>query len=585
MAFLVVEKEALVVYRWLYSPQCSRRCQGEVTAPTRLPTRRSVSTPWLKRWLLGAGLWLLIQLLAACGGGSSPSTSAQQPLPAAQQVLVFPNVGTKDISTLDPAQGPDANSALAVNMIYSGLVRATADLSVVPDQATWQVSSDQRVYTFHLKPGITFSDGTPVTAQTYVFTLTRQLLPEVKSPIASFFEGFIAGAADVAAGKTRTLSGVRALDNLTLQITLIRPTPFFLEVLTNPLFDPLNPALIEKYGQANWANQAAGNALGTGPFMVKSWLHNVKMVLVPNPHYYGPRPRLREVDMLFVSDPATAFKAYEAHQYSFIWNIPPDELGRARQMPGFVQRSLLQTDLLFFYTRKPPFDKTAVRQAFAYAIDKKTLAHAIFKDAVLPASTIIPPGMPGYQADYPGLPYDRAKARSLLLSVYPDIGKVPPVVFTYPSSQVSQSEAAALQQMWQSALGLQVKLRAMDLTTYNEELSKHLVQVGFIQWTADFPDPYDWLTLNLSSGSPNNNGEWSNPQFDHLVTQAEQESGEARLRTYNEAERLAIEDVGWLPLDHQALAAVIPSWLHGVTLNGLGLYFDDWSAVYLLQHE
>ncbi|RAQ97322.1 hypothetical protein A4R35_17415 [Thermogemmatispora tikiterensis] len=532
----------------------------------------------------GAALWVLVILLAACGGSSSPSSNSQQPLAAAQQVLIFPNVGTKDISTLDPAQGPDANSALAVSMLYSGLVRTTADLSVVPDQATWQVSPDQRVYTFHLKPGITFSDGTPITAQTYVFTLTRQLLPEVKSPIASFFEGFIEGAAEVAAGKSRTLSGVRALDNQTLQITLTRPTPFFLEVLTNPLFDPLNPALIQKYGQVNWASQAAGNAIGSGPFMVKSWLHAVKMVLVPNPHYYGPRPRLREVDMLFVSDPATAFKAYEAHQYSFIWNIPPDELVRARQMPGFIQRALLQTDLLFFYTRKPPFDKTAVRQAFAYAIDKKTLAHAIFKDAVLPANTIIPPGMPGYQANYAGIPYDRAEARRLLQSVYPDIRTMPPVVFTYPSSQVSQSEAAALQQMWQSALGLQVRLQGMDLTTYNDELSKHLVQMGFIQWTADFPDPYDWLTLNLTSGSPNNNGEWSNPQFDRLVAQADQESGEARLRTYNEAERVAIEDVGWLPLDHQALAAVIPPWLHGVTLNGLGLYFGDWSAVYLLQH-
>ncbi|WP_223258382.1 peptide ABC transporter substrate-binding protein [Thermogemmatispora tikiterensis] len=569
--------------RWLQSLYAGRH-QGEVAASTRLPTRRSASSCWPKRLWPGAALWVLVILLAACGGSSSPSSNSQQPLAAAQQVLIFPNVGTKDISTLDPAQGPDANSALAVSMLYSGLVRTTADLSVVPDQATWQVSPDQRVYTFHLKPGITFSDGTPITAQTYVFTLTRQLLPEVKSPIASFFEGFIEGAAEVAAGKSRTLSGVRALDNQTLQITLTRPTPFFLEVLTNPLFDPLNPALIQKYGQVNWASQAAGNAIGSGPFMVKSWLHAVKMVLVPNPHYYGPRPRLREVDMLFVSDPATAFKAYEAHQYSFIWNIPPDELVRARQMPGFIQRALLQTDLLFFYTRKPPFDKTAVRQAFAYAIDKKTLAHAIFKDAVLPANTIIPPGMPGYQANYAGIPYDRAEARRLLQSVYPDIRTMPPVVFTYPSSQVSQSEAAALQQMWQSALGLQVRLQGMDLTTYNDELSKHLVQMGFIQWTADFPDPYDWLTLNLTSGSPNNNGEWSNPQFDRLVAQADQESGEARLRTYNEAERVAIEDVGWLPLDHQALAAVIPPWLHGVTLNGLGLYFGDWSAVYLLQH-
>ncbi len=524
---------------------------------------------------------LLLVLLAACGGAAS-TPSGRQPLPAAQQVLVFPNVGTQDISTLDPAQGPDANSALAVGMIYSGLVRSASDLTVVPDQATWTISPDNRVYTFHLKNGLAFSDGTPVTAQTYVYTLTRQLLPAVKSPIASFFEGFIAGAADVAAGKTTTLQGVRALDDHTLQITLTQPTPFFLEVLTNALFDPLNAAVIQRSGQAAWANQVAGSPVGTGPFMVKEWDHNVKMILVPNPHYYGPRPRLSEVEMLFVNDPATAFKAYEAHQYSFIWNIPPTYLAQARQRAGFTQRPLLQSDLLFFYTKKAPFNQTAVRQAFAYAIDKKTLAHAIFKDAVVPASTIIPPGMPGYQPDYAGLPYDRAKARSLLRSVYPDVSKVPAITFTYPSSQVSVSEAAALQQMWQSALGIQVKLQNMDLTSYNDELSKHAVQMGFIQWTADFPDPYDWLTLNLTSGSPNNNGEWSNPQFDQLVAQAEKESGDARIRTYNRAEQIAIEDVGWLPLDHETLAALIPAQVHGVSLNGEGLYFGDWSQVYLL---
>jgi oligopeptide transport system substrate-binding protein len=529
----------------------------------------------------------LLVLLAACGGSATTTSSTTgngTPTLASQQVLHFPNVGISDSASLDPALGPDANTGQIVSMIYSGLVRSDIHLNVIPDQATWEISADNKVYTFHIKPGITFSDGMPVTARMYVYTLTRALLPEVKSGIASFFEGAIVGADAVNAGKTTTLTGVKAVDDATLQITLTHPAPYFLEVLTNSLYFPLNKSVIDQYGQGGWPNHVAGTGVGTGPFMVKQWDHKVKMILVPNPHYYGAKTRLSEVDMYFVADPATAFKSYQARQYDFIWNITPEDQQTAKSLPGFVRKSLLQTDLLFFHNKMPPFNNAAVRQAFAYAIDKTTLVHAIFKDAVVVAPTIIPPGMPGYQANYAGIPYDKDKARMLLQSVYPDVSKVPPVTFSYPSGQVSTPEAAALQQMWQTALGVRVNLRSVDLVAYNTETTKHTVQFGFTQWGADFPDPYDWLALNLTTNASNNNGEWSNSEFDQTIAQAEQMAGDQRISLYYKAEQIAIQDVGWLPIDHQALAAVIPSWIHGVSLNGNGLYFGDWSDIYILQH-
>ncbi|HEY7414980.1 MAG TPA: peptide ABC transporter substrate-binding protein [Ktedonobacteraceae bacterium] len=521
---------------------------------------------------------ILVVLLVLVGCGSNPSSSL-----ASRQVLTLPNVGTEEIGVLDPAQGPDANSAVAVNMIYSGLVKVDKNLGVLPDQATWDISSDKKVYTFKLRPDIKFSDGTQVTAQDYVYTWTRALLPEVGSPIATFFESNIVGASDVNNGKTKTLSGVKALDAHTLQVTLTQSTPYFLEDLTTPLFDPLNHSLIDKYGQKNWTQHVMEGA-GTGPFSVKTWNHRVSMIFVPNQYYYGPKTKLTEVDMPIVNDPSTAFKAYRAGQYSLIWNILPTDQQAAEGLPGFMRQSLLQTDLLFFDNAKPPFNNVAVRQAFAYAIDRNELVHAVFKDTVQPAPTIIPPGMPGYQPNYPGLPYNRAKAKQLLQSVYPDVTKLPSITFSYPSSQVSSNEVAALQQMWQNALGIQVKVNAIDLTSYNDKTAKHLIQFGFTQWGADFPDPYDWLALNLTTNAGNNNGQWSNATFDHTIAQAETLDGQARLALYNKAEQIAIQDVGWLPIDHQALAAVIPSWVHGVTLNGDGLYFGDWSNVYISQH-
>ncbi len=528
----------------------------------------------------------LLLILAACGGSASttPTTSGTHPL-ASSQVLVFPNVGTQDLGVLDPAQGPDANSAIAVGMIYSGLVKFDQNLEVVPDQAySWTISPDNKTYTFKLKPGIMFSDGTPVTAQTYVYTLMRQILPQVQGGFAQGFFGIIDGASDVINGKTTALRGVKALDDSTLQITLTQPAAYFLDLMATSFCFPLNEKVIARYGQKDWVNHAAGNGIGTGPFMVKEWDHNVKMVLVPNPHWYGAKTKLTEVDMLFVSDPSTAFKSFQAGQYNFDWNITVQDLAIAKNMPGFTRESQLQTDLLFFNNKMAPFDKPAVRQAFAYATDKATLVNAIFKGAAVVAPTIIPPGMPGYQVGYQGLPYDKNKALAALESAYPDVSKVPSITFTYPSSQISSLEAQALQQMWQTALGIRVNLLSVELNAYNTETTNRQVQFGFTQWTADFPDPYDWLALNLLSSAAGNDGSWSNAQFDQAVMQAEQASGNARIQLYNQAEQIAITDVGWLPLDHQTLSAVIPSWVHGVTLNNTGLYFGDWSGVYLLQH-
>ena len=137
--------------------------------------------------------------------------------------------------------------------------------------------------------------------------------------------------------------------------------------------------------------------------------------------------------------------------------------------------------------------------------------------------------------------------------------------------------------MWQDALDIHVNLRPIDLNAYNTETNNHHIQFGFMQWSADFPDPYDWLALNLLSTASGNSGEWHNAHFDQTVMQAEKASGDARIKLYNQAEQIAIQDVGWLPIDHEAVAAIIPSWVHGVNLNGNGLYFGDWSNVYLLQ--
>ena len=535
-------------------------------------------------------LLCFVLLLSGCGNGVSNIPPAptrpksSEPKLAARQVLTFPNAGIADSASLDPAIVTDSNTSLILSMVYSGLVRDDRNLNVVPDQATWDISADNTIYTFHLKPDIFFSDGTPVTAQTYEYSLTRALLPEVQSPTASLFEGAIVGASDVLRGKSKVLSGVKALDSQTLQIRLLHSTPYFLQMLTNAPYFPVNKQLIEQFGQSDWPNHLVGNGAGTGPFMVKEWDRSVKMVLVPNPYYYDAKTKLTTVNMFFEFDPSVAYKSYSAGQYDFTWNITPADQVAAKGLPGFTRSTLLETDALFLNTTMPPFDNPVVRQAFAYATDKVTLAHSVFNDTVVPANTIIPPGIPGYVQHYSGIPYDKNQAQTLFQSVYSDVTTVPPITFSYPSSEVSQKEAVALQQMWQDALGISVTLRSVEPTAYASELDNHEIQFGFTQWTADFADPYDCLALNLLSTSAGNAGDWSNATFDSTLLLADRISGPARLSLYAQAEAIAVQDVGWLPLDHQMLAAIIPSWVHGISLNANGLYFGNWSGVYVLQH-
>src|SRR5438876_1819916 len=350
------------------------------------------------------------------------------------------------------------------------MVRADQYLKVIPDQATWQISTDNKVYTVQINPAVSFSDGTPVTAQSYIYTWTRALLPEVASPNAASLEAPIAGASAVSSGKATSIKGLKALDAHTFQVTLTRPAPYFLATLTNALFFPLNQNVIERYGQANWTDHAATVGVGTGPFKIKLWEHDVQIVLIPNPYYYGKKTRLQEVDMIFVNDPTTAYQFYRAGRFTLMWNITQADLLAAEGSGGFVHTPLVQTDTLLFDTTQPPFNNVAVRQAFAYATDKTTLANSTFQNAVVPAPTLLPPGIPGYQATYAGIPFDRQKAKDLFQSIYPpDTGQTPAITFSYPSSLVSGYEAQALVQMWQNALQIPITLRPLEPNAYFEE--------------------------------------------------------------------------------------------------------------------
>ncbi|GCE28348.1 ABC transporter substrate-binding protein [Dictyobacter alpinus] len=540
-------------------------------------------SPYIRVRRLSATLLMLctaLLLLTSCGGPASGTITLTngQPTLASDQVLTIPLIGTADVPSFDPTSEPTASTKILYSMLYSGLVRTDNNLQPVSDQATWTISADQKQYTFHLKPDLTFGDGSPVTARSYVDSWTYAARPANASSQVATLMSIIKGARELHAGQSKTLSGVQASDDHTLRVSLTKPAPYFLAALASPLFAPVNQKLMAAYGEQPWSVEGAMQGLGSGPFVVKDLTRAVKMTLVPSPHYAGNKPVLKQVNVYFVNDPRVAYTANRAGRYDLVWDLAPQDQLPAAKLKGFSRPEQLQTDAFFFDTSKAPFDNLALRQAFAHALDKKDFAQTVLNSSVSPAETLLPTAMPGYQPQADT--FNATKAKSLLKSVDP----LPAITFAYPTSRVTPAMTVALQSAWKKNLGIQVNLRPLEDQAYQQALANHDVQFGIISWQTTIADPYLFTSPFLSS-SDQNVSQWHNPDYDRLLAQAETQTGSERLALYQQAEQQLLSQAVIVPLDHQQLAALLPAWLRGVSVNAAGLSFGDWSQVAVLDHK
>jgi ABC-type transport system substrate-binding protein len=506
-----------------------------------------------------------------------------------QQILVWPNVGVTDLPQLDPAFASDGNSAQAVELIFSGLVKLNQQLQIVPAAAaSWQVSPDGKTYTFSLADQLRFGNGAPVTSQDVIYSLTRSLrmtsaAEQEDGEGGLFYLGHILGAADVAADRTSSASGLKAINAQTVQIQLDAPIAYFLADLAAPQTFIVSQALIQQYGEQKWVE----HALGTGPFLLGHWTHGVRMTFVPNPYYIGTRPVVDEVAMPFAQDPHAALLAYRAGQYDLTWGIAAPDYSEARTEKNYHETAQVATDALIPNTTMAPFTRPEVRQAFAEALNVQTLAHQVMGDSVAASTTIVPSSMPGYASSpVKGLGMDAQHAQTLLQSVYPDVKAMPPVTLTYPTDGLPQAEAEAMQAMWQRTLGVVVNLAPVEPSTYEREFDTGQVQLGVVNWTPEIVDPWNLLSLSLHTGAPENVGIWTNKQFDQLVDQADLLFNDAAQRVvlYQQAEQLALGDGAWIPLDHPKYTAFIAGYVHGLVVTPLGLMAPDWSKVTVGAH-
>jgi len=567
--------------------------------------------------LLPTLLVLMSMLLVACGGSTTSSTTPvpSQKAPASQQVLNMPfSAGISDIKTFDPALSTDAPSIQAIDLVFTGLVQLNNNLAIQPQlAASYQEASDGLTWTFHLKPNLKFSDGTPLTSADVAYSINRALLPATKSTTAPIYLALIKDSDKVNAGKIPTLIGdsIQTPDASTVVLIANKKATYFLDALAYSSSYVVEKSLIDKYG-TNWTDHLNEGG-GAGPFQVQTYTHGTNIVLVPNSNYYGPHAQLTKLIYPFYKQVATNFEAYQAGQTDYS-GVPSANLSTAKALPN-TQYSLVPQLWINYYTMNylaKPFDNIHIRQAFFLAINKDLIAHNVWKDTVIASNHIVPKGMPGYNANLTapdgvtGTSGDTAKAKALFQQGmqeegYTSVSQIPAIKLTYPSGSTdTDNEVAALQQMWQTTLGVSVKANPEDFNKLLSDITAATnnangLQFWGIAWIADYPDPQDWTTLQFDKGVPNNNMNYGqNSTSDAATQQQVQQQLEAadvnpdqtsRLQAYMTAEQQLINDVAWLPVEQVAVSQVLKPYVRGMVFNPqLLIPPDDWSNIFIATH-
>jgi oligopeptide transport system substrate-binding protein len=564
-----------------------------------------------KRWLLMPVLLLVLGATVACAGGTTPTAApatAAPVVPSAAPATTAPTAaptaapaatggtlrwaveGVNELPSLDPPNANASQSVGVMSLVFEGLVRLDSNLKVVPAGAeSWDIKDGGKTFIFHIRKGLKFANGDPVTADDFAYSLNRAASKDFANGPTSYYLSNIVGLNDVTQGNAQTIQGVKVIDPQTLEIDLQNPAVYFLDQLTFPVSYVVPKKAIDANPQ-NWTD----HAYGTGPFMVKAWNHNQSLTLVPNPNYWLGQPKLAEIDLPFIQDAETAFKLYQTNGLDIMgtYDFPTSHIPDVQNLPDFHQVNQFFVTYIGFNDVKKPFNDVKVRQAFAKAVDKKTLVNKVLAGAVLEADTIIPPGMPGYNANAATLQaFDKAAAQKDLADAgYPGGKGFPKVALAINNQDPNYSKlAAALQQMWQENLGVQVDINTEELAKFNDDLTAmankpddpNAFTMYLSVWGADYPDPQNFVSQQLHTGVGNNNGHYSNKQFDQLTDQADVETDATkRYQLYQQAEQIALTEVGWLPLYYGKADILIRPTVKGLVVTPQGIFPNpDWTAV------
>jgi oligopeptide transport system substrate-binding protein len=506
------------------------------------------------RWHLRPDfLCLMVFFAAAFGGCSKRETAVQR---GNREQILHRGLGY-EVSDLDPHLVTGLSEYSVVSALFEGLVAEDpVDLHPVPGVAgSWEVSSDGLVYTFHLRASAKWSNGEPVTAQDFVASWQRVLTPSLAAEYAGMLY-VIRNAEAFNKGEIKDFSrvGVTASDARTLRVTLVRPTPQFLALLTHqvwyPVYLPCLAANGSPYERGNPWTQP-DRLVGNGPFILKSWQPGQEIVVEKSPSYWdAAQVRLNAIHFHPFDSMDAAERAFRTGQLHLTETLPVGKVDAYRHdAPQFLRTDpYLDTYFFRLNVRRPPFGDDRVRRALSLAIDRKAIVGKILRGGQQPATAFTPPGLPNYAAP-PVVTTDFAEARRLLAEAgFPDGKGLPPLELLYNNSENHRLVCEAVQEMWRRELGVNVRLVNEELKVVLADRRAGEYQILLYDWQADYLDASTFLDV-WRSDSGNNHTGWSSAGYDRLLDRAEHTLDPAgRSDFFQQAEKFLLTAAPIIPL-------------------------------------
>lgn len=544
-------------------------------------------------WCLFVAAILLLTLTLAVYKAAAPEAAE---VLAEKQELRLPLSGEPQF--LDPNRVFFATDVSMVKQLFRGLLWFDEQLQVVPMAAlevpsvdNGGIAKDGLTYRFKLRDGLKWSDGRPLTATDFAYSVKRLLDPAVAAEYASFYYD-IKGAQEfnttrettpAIIERLRAAVGVHAPDDKTLVFTLKTPRPTFLQLMALwPVF-PLRQDVIEKHGE-KWTE--AGNLVGNGPFVLKEWVHQDRVILEPNPNWWGAdKPKLTKVTCRIITDRVQAYNAYLARELDYV-DIPPEQKEAVDRDPGLskenVQHTMLLTSAHQFNHTRPPFDNVQVRQAFSLAFDREAFVKVVFKGIGRVAYSWIPPGMPGHDATLGRQwQFDPAQAKRMLAQAgYPGGKGLRKIAFTFAQTGVNPLIAQFTQEQLKRHLGVDLDLDPVESKVFQDRIARHDFQLSLLGWGADYPDPDNWLPElwgckqyeagKCTQYAGNNHALYANPEFDRLMDQAARElDAQKRLELYARGQKLIVDEAAVIFTTHRARNLLIRPYVRDLIRTGL----------------
>lgn len=550
----------------------------------------------MKKWICGLMVIVMLMSLAACGSTEDPPVTADPPgdgtttppaeeTPSEDEPATDPTADTADTQKLiygvvaepqgfDPGNSGETYAIPVMVNCFVGLAKIAEDGTTEPAAAeSWDISEDGTVYTFHLRPNMKWSDGSPLTAHDFVYSFKRMADPALASTSASTMFHIVGGEEYFNGEGSADDMMVVAQDDNTLVITLKYPLPYFMDMVRSYNMVPVKQEAVEAGGES-W-HRNVDTYISNGPFCVKSFEFGKQFVLEKNEHYYdADNVKLEEITFRIIGDNNTGMTAVETGEIDGYDKVPDAEVPRMKmESPAFQNQSMLSTTYYLVNVTKEPFDDPRVVWALAKAIDRESIIKEVLLNVYEPAFGIAPLTMMVGDVDFREAAGDYGlsanaqveEAQALLAEAgYPNGEGFPTIRLRYYTNDSVKKVVEALQQMWQENLGITCEISNADWQVFFAEVLALDYDIGAMGMSGSVAHPASYLEEFTTGMTGSQMTGWSNERFDELIKLANSSTDDEKTLEYLiEAEGLLMADLSNIPIYHSTKTFLMQPYVKG----------------------